>query len=366
MTIKHIEEYRDPDISRRILTKIRKKSTRPVRLMEVCGTHTVAIFKSGIRALLPETITLLSGPGCPVCVTAQQEIDTFIQLARCDGVIVVTFGDLMRVPGTTSSLQKERADGRDVRMVYSAMDALAVARRHPDKKVVFLGVGFETTAPTIAASILAARQTGLNNYLVYPAHKLVPPALNALMDNQQAALDGFLLPGHVSVIIGTEAYRPFFERYQAPCAVAGFEPTDLLQGIAMLVDQIESHTPRLDNAYPRAVSPEGNLKARQILDRVFRVVDAPWRGIGVIGGSGLAIQEDFEAFDAHRAFDIEMPEIQEPKGCACGEILTGNKTPPQCPLYKKICTPVDPVGPCMVSSEGTCAAYYRYHNDGLH
>lgn len=363
MTIKHIEEYRDPDISSRILANLRKVSTRPVRLMEVCGTHTVSIFRSGIRALLPGTISLLSGPGCPVCVTAQQEIDTFIQLARTDDVIVATFGDLMRVPGTASSLQKERAEGRDVRMVYSALDALDIARRHPDKKVVFLGVGFETTAPTIAASILAAGQSGLTNYLVYPAHKRVPPALAALMESKRVALDGLLLPGHVSVIIGTNAYRPFFQRYQTPCAVAGFEPADLLKGISMLVEQIEDRTPRLDNAYPRAVTAEGNQKARRVLNRVFKVVDAPWRGIGVIGRSGLAIRDDFGAFDARKAFEIKIPDIQEPKGCACGEILTGNKIPPECPLYKKACTPADPVGPCMVSSEGTCAAYYRYHDD---
>ena len=234
MTLKHIEEYRDADICKHLIAKIKTASKRNIRLMEVCGTHTVSIFRSGIRSVLPETVSLLSGPGCPVCVTDQREIDTFIELARLDDVIVTTFGDLMRVPGSYSSLQKERAEGRDVRMVYSTFDALEVAQKHPDKKVVFLGVGFETTAPTVAASILQAEQLKLDNFSVISAHKLVPPALKTLMSLEDVDLDGFILPGHVSVIIGLNAYQSFFDRYQIPCVVAGFEPADILQAINML------------------------------------------------------------------------------------------------------------------------------------
>jgi len=362
MVIKHVEEYRDAALSRNLIEQIKQVSKRPIRLMEVCGTHTVSIFRSGIRAVLPDHINLLSGPGCPVCVTAQREIDAFIELAKIDDVIVTTFGDLMRVPGTGSSLQKERAEGRDIRMVYSTMDALEIARKNPTKKVVFLGVGFETTAPTIAAAILAAQQMQCENFSVYSAHKLVPPALIALMASEAVQIDGFILPGHVSVIIGLEAYQPFFDQYRIPCVVAGFEPTDLLQVIFKLTEQIESDAPELANTYGRAVTQEGNVKAQQILQMVFDTTDVEWRGIGGIPQSGLKFKPAFAAYDAEQVFDIDLPEAEDPKGCACGEILTGIKIPPECPLYKTVCTPADPVGPCMVSSEGTCAAYYRYHD----
>jgi hydrogenase expression/formation protein HypD len=361
MTLKHIKEYRDPEIAKKLIGKIKATSRRSIRLMEICGTHTVSIFRSGIRSLLPKTISLLSGPGCPVCVTDQREIDAFIELARLDDVIVTTFGDLMRVPGSNSSLQKESAEGHDIRVVYSTFDALEVAQKNPDKRVVFLGVGFETTAPTIAASIMQAAQMKVKNYSVISAHKLVPPALEALMSLDGVQLDGFLLPGHVSVIIGLNAYKPFFNRYQIPCVAAGFEPADILQAVSKLVEMIEAETPRLDNAYPRAVTEEGNPKAQKILQDIFEPVDACWRGIGMIPLSGLKIRDEFAVHDAVKQFDIRVPEPQIPKGCACGEILTGKKSPPDCKLYQKVCTPTDPVGPCMVSTEGTCAAYYRYH-----
>lgn len=360
MTISYSEEYRDPAISQHLVRQIESISRKPVRLMEVCGTHTMAIFRHGIRALLPENITLLSGPGCPVCVTAQGEIDAFVDLAGRKDVTLATFGDLMRVPGSGSSLQAERAEGADVRVVYSAMDAVAIARQEPDRQVVFLGVGFETTAPTIAASILAAGQMNLSNYAVYCAHKTVPVALNALMDNPRVRINGFLLPGHVSVIIGLDAYRPFFERYQAPCVVTGFEPVDILKGVLELIAMIENGTPSLGNAYPRAVTGRGNVQARQVMDQVFEPCDASWRGLGVIPGSGLRIRSELASYDAVRRFDLQVQDTPEPKGCACGEILSGTKTPPQCALFRKLCTPMSPVGPCMVSSEGTCAAYYRY------
>jgi len=361
MPLKHLDEYRDAELSKPLAEKIRKTSQTPIRLMEVCGTHTVSIFRSGIRTVLPDTISLLSGPGCPVCVTDQREIDAFIALARIDDVIVTTFGDLMRVPGTVSSLQKEKADGRDIRIVYSTMDAVEIAKNNPDKKVVFPGVGFETTAPTIAASMLSAQQTGLANYFVFSAHKLVPPALVALMSSGEFKIDGFILPGHVSVVIGLDAYRPFFDQFRIPCAVSGFEAADILQAISILVAQIEAGSPALENAYGRAVTAEGNRTAQKVLQQVFEPADVAWRGIGVIASSGLKIRAEFADMDAEKMFAIELPESQDPQDCACGEILTGIKTPPDCPLYKTVCTPLDPVGPCMVSTEGTCAAYYRYH-----
>ncbi len=362
MTIKHIEEFRDKDISRKIIERINNFSRKKVRLMEVCGTHTMSIFRSGIRSVLPDTISLISGPGCPVCVTSQSEIDTFIELSKKNDVIVATFGDLLRVPGTESSLLKERADGRDIRIVYSTFDALETARQNPDKKVVFLGVGFETTAPTIAASIQAAKSADIQNYYVFSAHKLVPPALCALMGTKDINIDGFLLPGHVSVIIGTEAYRAFFNTYHMPCVIAGFEPVDILNSILILTEQLESGKPELVNSYKRAVTAHGNIKAWHILQDVFEISDAAWRGIGMIPESGLKIRKEFESFDAQKQFGIILSDTKDPKGCACGSILTGLMTPPKCPLYKKVCTPEDPVGPCMVSSEGTCAAYYKYHS----
>jgi hydrogenase expression/formation protein HypD len=361
MALKHMAEYRDAEISRRLAANIKSISNKNIRLMEVCGTHTVSIFRNGIRSMLPETITLLSGPGCPVCVTDQQEIDAFVELSRMEDVIVATFGDLIRVPGTVSSLQKEKAEGHDIRVVYSTMDAIDLAVKNPGRQVVFLGVGFETTAPTIAAAIQAARKMALNNFCVYAAHKIVPPALEALMAFESVNIDGFILPGHVSLVIGTAAYEPFFKRHNMPCVVSGFESMDILQAVRMLVTQIEENRPRLENAYGRAVTREGNQKARELLDEVFAVRDVAWRGIGVIPDSGLKIRASFGDFDAEKKFTLRLPEPQEPKGCACGEILIGVKTPPECPMYKTRCTPMDPLGPCMVSSEGTCAAYYRYH-----
>ncbi len=361
MTMKHIDEYRDAELSRKMVDKIKTISRKKVRLMGVCGTHTMAIFRSGIKALLPETITLLSGPGCPVCVTAQREIDAFIKLAGIQNVIVATFGDLLRVPGAHSSLQKERAEGKEVRIVYSAFDALELARKNPQKEVVFLGVGFETTAPTIAASLIEAEKRNLKNFCVLSAHKLVPPALTVLMKAEGVKIDGFICPGHVSVIIGSGAYLPVVEKYHIPCVVSGFEPADILQAIYMLVKQLEAGDAKLENEYGRAVTFEGNEKARQIMYQVFEPADAPWRGIGTIPGSGLKIRKEFDSFNAKKKFDLSVPDSKEPKGCACGEILMGLKTPPECPLYKKVCTPGHPVSPCMVSTEGTCAAYYKYH-----
>ena len=363
MGLKLVEEYRDREIAQGIADHIKRISRKPIRLMEVCGTHTMSIFRAGIRAMLPETITLLSGPGCPVCVTSQREIDAFIQMARLKDVILTTFGDLMRVPGTRSSLQKERAAGRDIRIVYSVSDALRIARENHDKKVAFPGVGFETTVPTIAASILSARRMGLDNYYVFSAHKRVTPALVALMESPDVRIDGFILPGHVSVIIGLGAYEPFFEQYQTPCVVSGFEPVDILQAIYLLVEQVEIGRPALENGYRRAVTFEGNGKALKIMGKVFQKADVDWRGLGTIPGSGLRIRDEFKVYDAEAMLELVVPEAEEPKECICGEILRGVKIPPECTLFSGVCTPIDPVGPCMVSSEGTCAAYYRYQRE---
>jgi hydrogenase expression/formation protein HypD len=360
MSIRHLQEYRAPEISKGLVEGIFRANHKPVRLMELCGTHTMSVFRNGIRSVLPETITLVSGPGCPVCVTPQNEIDAFIALSMIDNVIITTFGDLMRVPGTQSSLQREKAKGKDIRVVYSSLDALNIANQNPDRNVVFLGVGFETTAPTIAASIGMAKEKKISNFHVFSAHKLVPPMLAGLMQMNDVRVDGFILPGHVSVIIGSEAYLPFVEKFHMPCVIAGFEPADILQAIYMLADQTGSGATRLENAYARAVTSKGNQKARAVINEVFETVDTCWRGIGVVPSSGLKIRKEFSQFDAQEVFEISVPDSEAPKGCICGDILTGVKTPPDCPLYKKVCTPAEPVGPCMVSSEGSCAAYYKY------
>jgi hydrogenase expression/formation protein HypD len=360
MNNKHTNMFRNPKISKYLAERIRYISKKEIKIMEVCGTHTVAIFRSGIRSLLPTTIKLFSGPGCPVCVTAQKEIDTFIMLARRNDVIITTFGDLIRVPGSFSTLQKEKANGADIRIVYSTFDALSIAKKNLNKKIIFLGIGFETTTPTIAAAIMIAKQEGVKNFYVISAHKLVPPVLESLAQKEEVNIDGLILPGHVSSIIGLNSYKSFFNQYQMPCVITGFEPTDLLRAIYMLVCQIESEKPKLQNAYTRAVSFEGNLTAMQLVTEIFDVHDSYWRGIGSIPKSGLIFKKKYAAFDAKAVFDVEYKDSYEPQGCDCGKILLGIKIPPQCSLYETHCTPATPIGPCMVSSEGTCATYYRY------
>lgn len=360
MALKYIEEYRDGSLARGLVGKIHSVSKKDLRLMEVCGTHTTSIFRHGIRSVLPKGITLLSGPGCPVCVTAQKDIDAFVEFARVKNVIVTTFGDLMKVPGSSSTLTKEKACGADVRIVYSIFDAVNIAKDNKDKEVVFCGVGFETTIPTIAAGILIGIQGEIDNFSIYSANKLTPPALAALMETDGVEIDGFILPGHVSVITGTNAYRDTFEKYDIPSVIAGFEPIDILKAILLLIQQNEAGKPALENAYPRAVSDQGNVKAKQIMNQVFEVCTASWRGIGEIPSSGMQLKKEYQRFDAAIKFGMDMPDTPEPKGCACGEILMGLKTPEECVLYKKKCTPMTPVGPCMVSSEGSCAAFYRY------
>jgi len=359
--LRHLSEYRNREICQKLIEKIRATGHKEIHLMEVCGTHTMSISRNGIRRMLPETITLLSGPGCPVCVTTQGEIERFVKVARIKGVIVTTFGDLIRLPASDSSLERERAEGADVRIVYSAFDSLEIAKENPNKEVVFLGIGFETTGPTIAASILEARDRGVKNLSVISTNKLVPPVLRALVESEEVSIDGFICPGHVSVIIGAQAYRSIADDCHVPCVVAGFEPADILQAIDMLVNQIQEGKGAVEVAYRRAVTFEGNKRAREVMDQVFEVCDAKWRGIGLVPESGLRLRKEFQSFDAGQRFDLYVQEVKDPEGCSCGEILMGKKTPMECLLYKRICTPAHPIGPCMVSSEGTCATYYRYH-----
>lgn len=358
--------FRDPEIARGLIDAI--NSTYPgrdIKLMEVCGTHTVSIAKNGLRGVMPEWLTLLSGPGCPVCVTANHDIDTAIAIGQLDGVILTSFGDMMKVPGSYSSLQREKSDGRDVRIVYSPLDALALAEKNPDRQVVFVAVGFETTVPLIAAAILRAQEAGVENFSVFSSHKTVPEALGALVNDPEVKVDGFILPGHVSTIIGMEPYRFLAEDYRVPGVIAGFEPLDMLQAIWMLAKQLKEDRAEIEIAYRRGVEPQGNEHAREMVMRVFEPIDADWRGIGVIPGTGLGIRDEFGAYDATKRFGaLEIPEPTEIKGCQCGDVLRGIVLPFECKLFARACTPEHPVGPCMVSSEGSCAAYYRYTDYG--
>jgi hydrogenase expression/formation protein HypD len=362
--LRYLGEFRDPDLARAIVADIRAETRdRPLRLMEVCGTHTVAIFRSGLRDLLDGYVDLLSGPGCPVCVTAQADIDRALALAGIPGVTLATFGDMIRVPGTRRSLQQARAGGADVRVVYSASDAVRLAGALPGRKVVFLGVGFETTAPTVAASLLEARQRGLANYFVLSLHKLVPPALRALLDSGEVLLDGLLLPGHVSTIIGEGPYRFLADDYRLPAAITGFEPLDILQAILELARLASAGRPAVVNLYGRAVPPGGNQSALAAMYSVFATTRAAWRGLGTIADSGLGLRSDWADRDAAKAFPLAVQPSAEPAGCACGRVLRGVARPPECRLFAVVCTPEQPVGPCMVSTEGACAAYYAYGRD---
>jgi len=329
--------------------------------MEVCGTHTMAIARSGIRDLLPPYIRLISGPGCPVCVTSQGDIDRVIQLARNHDITLLTFGDMMRVPGSESSLQQCRSQGADIRVVYSPLDALQLACQNPQREMVFLGIGFETTAPAIAHTIIEAQRLGVRNFSVWSLHKTVPPALEAIFSDPELELDGLICPGHVSLVIGCAAYEELISKHHKPCVVTGFDERDILEGIYMLMRQIASGQARVEIQYKRLVKPEGNLIAQGLIAQVFEPVTVNWRGLGVLPGSGLAIRESYADFDASRRFTV--PDIEEKpiRGCACGAILTGKISPSQCALFGTVCSPLNPVGPCMVSQEGACAAHYRYN-----
>ncbi len=356
-----LAKFKDPALCRNLLDRIRTELPGPLAFMEVCGTHTVAIFQSGLRSLLPEEIRHLSGPGCPVCVTHEGEVSAFLELARKDNVIIATFGDLMRVPGPKgTSLKQAQAEGCRIEIVYSAFDALALARKHTESRIVFLGVGFETTAPTVAATIKVAKEQGLDNFLVFAMHKLVPPALVALLQDPEVNLDALILPGHVSTIIGVEPYRFLAEQHGVPSIITGFEPLDILQALLLIIDQRKTGRPQVVNQYSRAVADDGNPKAREIMAEVFTVSDALWRGLGRIPNSGLALAGEYQRFDALTTLGVEVHDLPPLPGCRCGDVLKGKMQPNHCPLFNKSCTPATPVGPCMVSTEGSCAAYYKY------
>jgi len=342
------------------LHALTKRINRPLKLMEVCGTHTVEIFRHGIRDVIPNTITLLSGPGCPVCVTSVRDVDAAISIAKTPGVIMTTFGDMMRVPGGKQSLLEARSEGADVRVLYSPLDALTLAQKEPKREVVFFGTGFETTSPLIAASIAHAEQAGIQNISVYAAFKLVPPALKALLDSPDVQVDGFILPGHVSTVIGKRPYDFVAEQYRIPSVITGFEAKEIIEGILMIVRQIEEKRAAVEIQYRTVVREEGNPRAMALLDRYFEHADAYWRGIGVIPGSGLKLRAQYAAFDAQEKFNPPLSDGAEPELCSCGDILRGVKIPTECMLFGTGCTPDSPVGPCMVSTEGSCAAYFKY------
>ncbi len=331
-----------------------------LRFMEVCGTHTMSVFRHGLRSLLPDKIDLLAGPGCPVCVTSAGQVDAILDLACLNGVRVATFGDLYRVPGSQGSLALASASGGKVDIVYSPVDALQLAKNNPSEFVVFLGVGFETTIPGVAATVREAAGSKIDNFAVFSAHKTMPPALDALFTDDASRIDGLLCPGHVSAIIGACAYKPLADKYEFPCVVAGFEPADILQGLIMLVRQKKRGIASVENAYSRVVSWQGNKSALEMIDSVFQVCDTAWRGLGVIPASGLAVRPEFASYNAQKRLNVEEKMVSEPPGCLCGSILKGESVPAACPLFGRTCTPVNPVGPCMVSSEGSCAAYHRY------
>ncbi len=353
--------FKDPKLARGLIETIHRLAPEHATLMEVCGTHTVAIARNGVRDLMPEGLRLASGPGCPVCVTCNRDIDTVIALARIPNVTITTFGDMTRVPGSTSSLLAEQAAGRSVEIVYSPLDALAFAKAHPEREVVFVGVGFETTTPLVAMAIKRARAMGLSNFTVFAAHKNMPGALELLVGDPTLELDALILPGHVSTIIGAEPYRFLAEKYGIPGVITGFEPVDVLQGIAMLVRQLHEGRAEIEIAYARGVMPEGNPVALAAIDEVFETCTATWRGLGDIPGSGYRIRDEFANFDAVRRFEPDVEPTRDPKGCRCGDVLRARIAPNECPLFRTVCTPENPVGPCMVSSEGSCAAYYRYY-----
>lgn len=358
--MKYVDEFRDPAAARRLLDRIARRSTRPVQFMEFCGGHTHAILRFGLRQMLPPTVRLRSGPGCPVCVTSAADLDRAIALAQVPGAILATFGDMVRVPGSRGSLQEAKARGADVRVVYSPLDALGLARQHLGRPVIFLGVGFETTAPAVAATLLQAEAEGVPNFYVLSVHKLTPPAMRAILDAGEVRLDGILGPGHVTTVIGARAWRFLPGEYGVGCAVAGFEPLDILSAIAALVEMAEEGRAEVANAYSRSVREEGNPTAQEVTGRVFAVATADWRGFGPVPASGLVLRAEFAHRDAASAFPVDVEPAPEPKGCRCGEVLQGVLEPVECPLFRRACTPQTPVGPCMVSAEGACAAHYRY------
>ena len=364
--MKYTDEFRNPAVARRLISEILQLAQRQVTIIEFCGGHTHAIMRYGLRTALAPAVRLLSGPGCPVCVTSDADIDAAIALAQQPGVILATFGDMLRVPGSHGSLQQARAAGAHIQMVYSALDALELARQQPKQIVVMLGVGFETTAPTIAAALDQAQQEKLTNFAVFSLHKLTPPPMRAILASE-VHVDAVLGPGHVSAIIGWQAWEFMPHDFGVSCATAGFEPVDILQAIRSLVQAVQQDRPQVINDYRRGVSAGGNRVAQALLAKVFTVSQADWRGLGVIAASGLEISPAYAQHDARMRFEIQ-PNLAAPpheRGCRCGDVLRAIIEPPQCTLFAKACTPERPLGPCMVSAEGSCAAFYRYGGEPI-
>jgi hydrogenase expression/formation protein HypD len=360
--MKFIDEFRDQALVQDLARRLAALTENPATVMEVCGTHTMAAARFGLKTLLPPEVRLISGPGCPVCVTAQSDLDAFLALGSEPHVVLASFGDMLRVPGTQTSLEGLRARGAEVRVVYSPLDAVDLARQTPEKHLVFFGVGFETTMPATALAIQTAAASGLDNFSVWCVHKTMPAALKALLAAGEVRVSGLLCPGHVTTIIGTAAYDFIPAEFGLPCAVTGFEPVDMLLGIESILRQLKEGRPTVDNVYTRAVKVPPNPRARELLAEVFAPQDAEWRGLGTIPGSGVGIREPYARFDARARF----PQVWErltpppPSACRCGEVLRGVMRPVECPLFAAKCTPAQPLGPCMVSTEGACAAAYRY------
>lgn len=359
--MKFIDEYRQSDIAHKLADQIAHLTSEPLKIMEVCGGHTHTIFKYGIEDLLPSNITMIHGPGCPVCVIPLGRVDDAISIALRPGVIFTTFGDMMRVPGSHTNLIDAKAKGADVRMVYSPLDALKIAKKNPERQVVFLALGFETTTPSTAMTILQAAKDDVENFRVFCNHITVPHALKALLDSSDLQLNGFVGPGHVSTVIGTRPYEFIPREYGKPVAVSGFEPLDVLQTIQMVVKQIVEGRAEVENQYTRCVSRDGNKKALEVINEVFEEREHfEWRGLGSIAHSGMKLRSKYAAFDAELMFDVPGVRVADPKACQCGEILKGVKKPWECKVFGTACTPETPIGSCMVSSEGACAAYYNF------
>lgn len=359
--MKYSEEYQDRQIINGLVKKIKEiKLPGKVNIMEVCGTHTMSIFENGIKSLLPGKIQLVSGPGCPVCVTPQSYINKAISLAGKENVIITTFADLLQIPGKSGSLQKEMTHGGDIRTVYSPLEAVDIASKNPDLEVIFLAIGFETTIPTIALSVNKANKLDLNNYYLLQSLKMMPPVLKHLLRDEKVKIDGFILPGHVSSVIGSKAFDFLSKEYNIPGVVTGFEAGDIIMGLYRLCTMLKNNKVVVENLYSRLVNYHGNEKALAVIDEVFRTVDSCWRGLGMIMDSGLELKEEYIKFSAEKRFQFEQKHNESKEECICGEILKGEKEPTDCRLFSSACTPLKPVGPCMVSREGTCAAYYRY------
>ncbi len=358
--MKYIDEFRDAEILRDWGRKISLiKVSKSINLMEVCGTHTVSIHRFGLHKLLPENVKHISGPGCPVCVTPNRYIDEAIELSKMEDITIVTFGDMVRVPGSRSSLEKEKAEGADIKVVYSPLDSLKIAEE-TEKKVIFLAVGFETTAPTIAATVAEARKRNIRNFFILPGNKTMPNAMRSLLKDRDIKIDGFLLPGHVTTITGFREYEFIPRDFGVACAVSGFEPADIMLAFNSLINQIKTESPKVENVYQRSVKRDGNPYAKVYIERVFEPINSEWRGLGEIEHSGLGLKDEFKSFDIRNAVKIDIPDPFEHPGCRCGDVLKGKINPSDCPLFGDPCTPDNPIGPCMVSSEGSCSAYYKY------